>query len=61
VIEGGDSDLWDEVWTAELLKRGEFGIALVVTMPIELEAEIATVTIEVDTPTLTVFFRERFE
>ncbi len=61
LVQGDDSDLWNENWTASLLKRGEFGIALVATMPIEMEAEIGTVTIEVDTPTLTVFFRERFE
>ena len=51
---GGPSDLWDEVWTAAALRRGDFGVGLIVGS----DDEAAEATVEVDGVEITVFYRE---
>ena len=53
ITEGGVADLWGLAWSAADLKRGEFGLSLVVGTPAELVEE----TIDVDGVEITVYYR----
>lgn len=57
ITEGGDADLWSETWTASLLKRGEFGVALLVALPLDAVAEMTGATVEVEGVEITVYHR----
>lgn len=51
---GGTTDLWDEVWTAAALRRGDFGVGVIVGS----DDEAPEAVVEVDGVEITVYYRE---
>jgi hypothetical protein len=55
---GGETDLWSEHWTPALLKRGEFGVGLIVYLPIEASADMDSATIHIKNPEIAVHYQQ---
>lgn len=53
IVEGADDDLWNKSWTPADLKRGEFGLGLV----IGAEADLEECQVAVDGVEITVYYR----